>query len=396
MSDILCSRGFLGFLIVFLSLAVGVPAQGDFIPLGDLPSTFPSQFSSFAYGVSADGGVVVGMSLSSFQEAFRWTQADGMAGLGDLTSGSNYSVARAVSADGGVVVGTSDIGADRPFRWTSGGGMVNLGKLLGGNGHCRAWGVSADGNVVVGESGSTFAGLGSLEAFRWTQDGGMVGLGDLPGGTNYSYARAASADGSVVVGAGSIVGGALRAFLWTQAGMVDLGVLSGYVSSGALGVSPDGSVVVGGNVSAYGAQEGFRWTQAGGMIGLGDLPGGSFFSIARGVSADGNRIVGNSSGANGSLGDAFIWDPVNGMRDLQDVLVADYGFSIPAGWLLRDATAISPDGRFIVGYGRNPSLQTEAWLVDLGPTVPEPSSLLLMLAGVAGLLLRAAKRKGGE
>src|SRR5262245_25705618 len=53
--------------------------------------------------------------------------------------------------------------------------------------------------------------------------------------------------------------------------------------SSALDVSADGSVVVG--VSDFGSgPEAFRWTEAGGMVGLGDLPGGDFWSLAWGVS----------------------------------------------------------------------------------------------------------------
>ncbi len=36
--------------------------------------------------------------------------------------------------------------------------------------------------------------------------------------------------------------------------------------------------------------EAFRWTQAGGMVGLGDLPGGTFGSKAFFVSADGSVV----------------------------------------------------------------------------------------------------------
>ena len=49
--------------------------------------------------------------------------------------------------------------------------------------------------------------------------------------------------------------------------------------SSALDVSADGSVVVG--VSDFGSgPEPFRWTEAEGMVGLGDLPGGDFWSLA--------------------------------------------------------------------------------------------------------------------
>ena len=37
---------------------------------------------------------------------------------------------------------------------------------------------------------------------------------------------------------------------------------------------------------------------------------------------------------------------------------------IPPGWELVMARGISPDGRFIVGWGRNPQGQIEAWLLD--------------------------------
>src|SRR4051812_29188909 len=62
---------------------------------------------SFAYDVSADGTVVVGEAGTTNygNEAFRWTAANGMVGLGDLPGATFYSVAFGVSADGSVVTG---------------------------------------------------------------------------------------------------------------------------------------------------------------------------------------------------------------------------------------------------------------------------------------------------
>ena len=52
------------------------------IALGELAG---GEFRSSANAVSADGSVVVGYSNSAAgPEAFRWTQSDGMQGLGDL------------------------------------------------------------------------------------------------------------------------------------------------------------------------------------------------------------------------------------------------------------------------------------------------------------------------
>ena len=88
-------------------------------------------------------------------------------------------MAFAVSADGSTVVGR---GLSTPgfeaFRWTQAGGMVGLGDLPGGPFRSDAFGVSADGSVVVGRAFPS----NREAAFRWTQAGGMVGLGDLPGG----------------------------------------------------------------------------------------------------------------------------------------------------------------------------------------------------------------------
>src|SRR5262245_21824195 len=67
---------------------------------------------SYAQGVSADGKTVVGYSNNSqgYPEAFRWTAATGMQGLGTLPGGL-FSRASAVSADGSTIVGQSDGGA---------------------------------------------------------------------------------------------------------------------------------------------------------------------------------------------------------------------------------------------------------------------------------------------
>jgi probable HAF family extracellular repeat protein len=76
-----------------------------------------------------------------------------MVGLGDLPGGNFYSFAMDISADGSVVVGGSESGAgSEVFRWTNAEGMVGLGNLPGGD-NSYALGVSGDGSVVVGSAG---------------------------------------------------------------------------------------------------------------------------------------------------------------------------------------------------------------------------------------------------
>jgi uncharacterized membrane protein len=187
------------------------------------------------------------------------------------------------------------------------------------------------------------------------------GLGDLPGGSRESVANGISADGSTVVG--SSVSGFLpgqpdffqrEAFRWTaSSGMVGLGDLpGGTFASIARGVSADGSVVVGEGRSAViqgglsqQYTEAFRWTASGGMVGLGNMtaPGGSLGSVARGVSADGSVVVGQGVSVFGGF-EAFRWTVSGGMVGLGS-LNPPFGRD-PFG---SGAFAVSPDGGVVVG-----------------------------------------------
>lgn len=378
------------FLITVATVLCLAGGQGtawaDFVPLGDLPGGLSL---SRASGVSADGSVVVGesVSASSFFEAFRWTPREGMVGLGFLP-GFPTSTARATSANGSVVVGTGlGPSKEEAVRWTAASSVVGLG-FLPGFAESRAFGVSADGSVVVGNSNSVPGQSGQFQAFRWTAASGMVGLGFLSGG-GLSNAEAVSADGSLVVGV-SDSGAGRQAFRWTEAGgMIGLGDLpGGSFFSSAHGVSADGLVVVGISDSASGAQA-FRWTQSGGLIGLGFLPAG-MQSEAFGASANGSIVVGRDLVGPVGHGEerAFLWDTTEGMRDLKEVLIGQ-GDDL-TGWTLIEALAVSADGISIVGRGINPAGQEEAWLARIGPSsvVPEPSTLALLTIGIATLISR--------
>lgn len=103
---------------------------------------------------------------------------------------------------------------------------------------------------------------------------------------------------------------------------------------------------------------GFGWTADGGLT---SLSGSSILSCASGASSDGSVVVGH--GKTGIGDEAFIWDAVNGMRRLQDVLEAG-GFEL-TGWVLEEATGVSADGCTLVGNGENPSGINEAWVAVL-------------------------------
>jgi probable HAF family extracellular repeat protein len=136
------------------------------VGLGYLPGVNGFFGFSEANGVSADGSVVVGYSNGgngfngNLIEAFRWTQAGGMVGLGVL-SGGIASYANGVSADGSVVVGysaTDPFTGAEAFIWNSAQGMRSLQQVLTndygldltGWSLNRANAISADGLTVVG------------------------------------------------------------------------------------------------------------------------------------------------------------------------------------------------------------------------------------------------------
>ncbi len=350
-------------------ISAGSLSAASFQGLGFLPGGG----GSVAKDVSGDGSVVVGYgdSANSSNEAFRWTAGGGIEGLGDLAGGLFLSEASSISADGSTIVGFSYSANGREaFRWTASEDMVDLGDLPGSF-RSMANGVSADGSVIVGYS----FGSNSM-AFYWTNNGGMVPLGNGSDYVNLSV-EAISSDGLTVIGQGGS-----HAARWTaQEGMVSLGLLPGVTSgnSYAYDVSADGSVIVGDSSSLVALHnEAFRWTSDAGMIGLG-LPDGAYSSKANGVSADGSIVVGYFYDGDVK---AFIWDSINGMRDIADILAAE-GIDM-TGWELDGASAVSADGRFIVGTGYNPAGDREAWIAE----IPEPATLSLLGVGFFALLRR--------
>src|SRR4051812_8316160 len=91
--------------VVFATSLAAADDRPSIRGVGDLPG---GEFRSNATGVSPDGLVVIGYgtNASGFQQAFRWTSADGMRPL-PVLPGDTSSDARGVSAGGQVIVGTS-------------------------------------------------------------------------------------------------------------------------------------------------------------------------------------------------------------------------------------------------------------------------------------------------
>jgi probable HAF family extracellular repeat protein len=354
-------RGIMGLAWCFL-LTVPLTAGGatlKFTGLGFLdPSLSPGGPRSEAYGISADGSAIAGFNKTTGGfRAYRWTAASGMVSLGALDSIDPYSDGLAISADGTTVVGESRLGDGMvAHRWTAAAGMQPVGFPLGGSASSAA-AVSGDGAYVAGYVDSASP---NRSGFRWSAATGVQFLGNLPGGVNTSsQPNGITPDGSTIVGV--VSNGPNRAFIWDVAHGIrllnDVTPNPFFFGSSAWAITPDGKWVVGSGDQA------FRWNADTGYQLLGSLMG-----RAMAVSADGNIIVGD--GLNNTT--AFIWDPVNGARELKPYLVDELGLNLD-GWTLKFASAISADGTVIAGTGIDASGQTEAWVV----VVPEPGGLTL-------------------
>jgi probable HAF family extracellular repeat protein len=156
-------------------------------------------------------------------------------------------------------------------------------------------------------------------------------------------------DNGVVVGFSKSNSGR-EAFSWTKSGgMVGIGYLPAAAAySDARGVSSDGNVIIGiarslASEASGNPYEAFRWTQSMSMQGLGDLPGGNYESSSNACSADGSTIVGMSISGIGY--EAFRWTEDDGIVGLGH---------LPDG-VFSGATGVSADGTVIVGYSESGS-----------------------------------------
>jgi probable HAF family extracellular repeat protein len=222
----------------------------------------------WAHGISDNGKVTVGIaahdiSTADNYEAFRWTEADGLNGLGYLP-GSQYSDAKATNNDGSIIVGLGTNAEENfeAFRWSAADGMVGLGDLEGGIFESAAFGLSNDGSTIIG-MGNSDAGM---QAIQWTAEDGMQGLGDLEGGKFESYATEVSSDGSTILGTANTDLGE-EVFYWTQeTGMLNFkdmlkenyGLdLAGWRLTSVNGISYDGTKIIGNGINPEGYNEGW-------------------------------------------------------------------------------------------------------------------------------------------
>jgi hypothetical protein len=299
-----------------LALAIAASASGQqasFVAASAMPGWFPA-----IPIISGDGTTVFGYASSpNGPFIYRWVPGGGVEVLPNPPPPPNIvPLPTACSQNGGIMLGSYT-----PYstcRWTAATGAQWLPIH-----HTLA--CSADGSILSGTDLLS-------DMYLWS---GGVRIATVPpplplSGNLYEI-TALSADASVAVG--NYDQGGWRAFRWSAT----TGTVPFHPHLGrAYAISSDGNVVVGYRAGGFTAN---RWTPRGSTeMGLIDT--------AYDVSADGWVAIGETP-----TGQAYLWDPVHGSRNLQQVLLG-HGLNV-SGWGLV-ARHISDDGRRIVGTGTPP------------------------------------------
>ncbi|MBK8915486.1 MAG: hypothetical protein IPM64_12980 [Phycisphaerales bacterium] len=330
-------------IALIANASAGAPVIIDLGSLGPNSTSF-----SRASGISANGTIVVGSTeiADGTRRGFRYTYPGPMQLLDSLPGGL-YADAEGLSADGAVVIGTSLTSTPtvhgRIVRWTTGSTPQNIGNLADGGG-AFSGGCSANGAVVCGTTPSTFA---SWRAVRWSHFTGLVDIS--PASMLYSGISAVSDDGSLMVGFGLDVSGIGRAFLLPAGGSVQiLPSLNGYAHALGLRISGSGDVVAGVSRPSLFIAAGDRATRwvLGDPHDLGLLNG--FTRSSPAAMHRGGLIIGGESG--GAVDGAWIWTETRGMVRLSTFL-AEAGTDL-TGWSeFQSVTGISDAGTELCGTG---------------------------------------------
>lgn len=319
-------------LVALVPAALAGPRTYTYVDIGVLASESNTQATSNAFAVSSSRQVagVSSTDLFGVSHAMSWLNGR-RTDLGTVGRSANSSSAAYGINDAGDVVGQSNITASEPPHATlfSGGKRQDLGTLFGSGSFSRATDINNQREVVGVRAPSQAS---PQRAFLLRQRT-FVDLGTL-GGEAGAYGVSSEAwainDLGQVVGAALPPNGALRAFLWQNGTMRDLGDLGGTSEASVARSINNYGVVAGYSQTASGATHAFLYTN-GSMTDLGTLGGNS--SQAYGINSLG-QVVGGSrtpSSPTNNAGHAVLWD--NGqIVDLNTVTI-----NLPASVTLESA-----------------------------------------------------------
>lgn len=348
-----------------------------------------SSFQGSSVAISSDGNTaVIGGIYDNSQQGAIWiftrssglwaqqgTKLVGTGGAGDFVY-QGYSVA--ISSDGNTVIeggwrDNTDTGAVWIFTrnagaWTQQGSkLVGSGAVGGQILQGASVAISSDGNTVLvggpGDSGTGAVWVFTRSGSVWTQHGSkLVGTGSV-GQANQGTSLSISADGNTFVTGGMVDNGYLGAVWvfvrngsdWVQQGTKLVGSDNTDASQqgSSVAISSDGNTVIIGGPGDFmneGAvwvftRSGVLWAQQGPVL----YAEGSTSPILVGksvaISPDGNTALVSSPGANGSIGQVWIFNRSAGVWTKEvSALIGTEAVGVDRqGW----SVAISSEGTMI-------------------------------------------------
>lgn len=268
-----------------------------------------------------------------------------------------FNYVSSVSSDGTVAAGYGGSGF---FHWNAADGLTEIGGNSPGNGYGGTASLSADGTRLSGnytnpDTSISEAAVYDIAGGNWT----LIGTLGSASGNEASSSWGMSGDGQSVVGLGWVTPGSGHAFQWFDGvGMSDLGSTVPGASSRANGVDFDGNVVVGWQDSEVGARQGAFWQD--GVQTVISYNGG-VVGEASAVTPDGNWIVGH---AGYDAPEPWRYNVSTGKIDLLGLVDPNLFF---ANYL---ATGVSADGSTVIGlereFGFPPNQYGTIWKEGLG------------------------------
>ncbi|ANM30872.1 hypothetical protein ABI59_16755 [Acidobacteria bacterium Mor1] len=334
--------------------------------------------------INGDASLIVGRFANG--ESFAWSLERGLESLGGGCSYSNFTQGgpTSVSADGNVIVGC-DLNGGRPHaaHRLSGSSWWPL-SLQSYSRACglynnAVYDLNAEGNLAVGssiEDGGCRATAWDFEIW-WTPR-------VLPS-VGFSRANAVSRDGRTIVGFETPFW--RRGVAWVDGEPMPLLRDDGGRLGEARAVNADGTVVTGSHYDPRDSVNGgFGWIWRRG-IGAQRIGSSGFISPVNGatfpantlpnsISDDGTVVVGTFArligGTVSTHYHAFVWTPSHGYERI-GTLLHRYGAQVP-DWDFREATAVSADGRVIVGWGAPEGGGLSGWVIVLDRPAAEETS----------------------
>lgn len=379
--------------LLALGTAPAWSAGPNLIDLG--PGTLPQ-------AISDDGTVVVGVQLSEDMErplgTFRWTPSGGLNVIGPYLGGR-----ASVSANGQIVAGAVLTDRVEAAFWTEQKGWRPLSEtgliaaLPGWDSTASA--ISANGERLAGGATPPPVDWGWVRAFSfnpdtWTDHWADYGWSELPLArkASVSVATAISNDGLVQAGINSDIGGAFRAVRWTDGRLQELFDGNGLRLGGeSVACNADCSVIVGGGGGSSAVRPILAW-----RLRPDSRAPACYFQpmdatlealrhYAYDTSESGNVVAGAyyfnvldpDSGWIRNVAKGFLWlgDSRGGtLVDVQEYL-ALLGQTALSGWTDVVPTAVSGDGRHLIGWGADVKGLLRGWHVDFG-AAPRASGAL--------------------